>query len=80
MQGARRSVTDHDIRKYEMFATSLQTARGMPCEHVCLHMHTGQGCMSASPSLGMLGKASTVQVVSHTVANHNQVFRSKQPF
>lgn len=28
MQGARRSVTDHDIRKYEMFATSLQTARG----------------------------------------------------
>jgi len=28
MAGARRSVTDHDIRKYEMFATSLQTARG----------------------------------------------------
>eukprot|EP01010_Urceolus_cornutus_P004570 NODE_72_length_2622_cov_264.218422_g56_i0.p1 GENE.NODE_72_length_2622_cov_264.218422_g56_i0~~NODE_72_length_2622_cov_264.218422_g56_i0.p1 ORF type:complete len:698 (+),score=202.38 NODE_72_length_2622_cov_264.218422_g56_i0:350-2443(+) len=28
MTGARRSVTDHDIRKYEMFATSLQTARG----------------------------------------------------
>lgn len=28
MSGARRSVTDHDIRKYEMFATSLQTARG----------------------------------------------------
>jgi transitional endoplasmic reticulum ATPase len=28
MKGARRSVTDHDIRKYEMFATSLQTARG----------------------------------------------------
>jgi transitional endoplasmic reticulum ATPase len=28
MQGARRSVTDHDIRKYEMFATQLQTARG----------------------------------------------------
>jgi len=28
MKDARRSVTDHDIRKYEMFATSLQTARG----------------------------------------------------
>eukprot|EP01006_Ploeotia_vitrea_P045517 TRINITY_DN66947_c7_g9_i1.p1 TRINITY_DN66947_c7_g9~~TRINITY_DN66947_c7_g9_i1.p1 ORF type:complete len:803 (-),score=157.74 TRINITY_DN66947_c7_g9_i1:197-2554(-) len=28
MGGARRSVTDHDIRKYEMFAQSLQTARG----------------------------------------------------
>eukprot|EP00906_Rhabdomonas_costata_P002091 RCo003297 len=28
MMGARRSVSDHDIRKYEMFATSLQTARG----------------------------------------------------
>jgi transitional endoplasmic reticulum ATPase len=28
MAGARRSVTDHDIRKYEMFATQLQTARG----------------------------------------------------
>jgi len=28
MASARRSVTDHDIRKYEMFATQLQTARG----------------------------------------------------
>eukprot|EP01059_Diplonema_ambulator_P021984 TRINITY_DN365_c0_g1_i1.p1 TRINITY_DN365_c0_g1~~TRINITY_DN365_c0_g1_i1.p1 ORF type:complete len:795 (+),score=410.46 TRINITY_DN365_c0_g1_i1:62-2446(+) len=28
MKGARRSVSDHDIRKYEMFATSLQQARG----------------------------------------------------
>lgn len=28
MRGARRSVSDADIRKYEMFATSLQQARG----------------------------------------------------
>ena len=28
MNGARRSVSDADIRKYEMFATSLQQARG----------------------------------------------------
>ena len=28
MQGARRSVSDADIRKYEMFATSLQQSRG----------------------------------------------------
>ena len=28
MKGARRSVSDADIRKYEMFATSLQQARG----------------------------------------------------
>eukprot|EP00756_Hemistasia_phaeocysticola_P039899 Hpha_TRINITY_DN16838_c0_g3::TRINITY_DN16838_c0_g3_i3::g.151678::m.151678/K13525/VCP, CDC48; transitional endoplasmic reticulum ATPase len=28
MAGARRSVSDQDIRKYEMFATSLQQARG----------------------------------------------------
>lgn len=28
MKFARRSVTDSDIRKYEMFAQKLQTARG----------------------------------------------------
>ena len=28
MKYARRSVTDNDIRKYEMFAQKLQTARG----------------------------------------------------
>ena len=28
MRFARRSVTDGDIRKYEMFAQKLQTARG----------------------------------------------------
>ena len=28
MRFARRSVTDSDIRKYEMFAQKLQTARG----------------------------------------------------
>ena len=28
MRFARRSVTDRDIRKYEMFAQKLQTARG----------------------------------------------------
>jgi len=28
MRFARRSVTDNDIRKYEMFAQKLQTARG----------------------------------------------------
>ncbi len=28
MKFARRSVTDNDIRKYEMFAQKLQTARG----------------------------------------------------
>ncbi len=28
MQYARRSVTDADVRKYEMFAQKLQTSRG----------------------------------------------------
>lgn len=28
MRFARRSVTDNDIRKYEMFAQKLQTSRG----------------------------------------------------
>ena len=28
MRYARRSVTDNDIRKYEMFSQKLQTARG----------------------------------------------------
>ena len=28
MKFARRSVTDNDIRKYEMFAQKLQTTRG----------------------------------------------------
>ena len=28
MRYARRSVTDNDIRKYEMFAQKLQTSRG----------------------------------------------------
>lgn len=28
MKYARRSVTDNDIRKYEMFAQKLQTSRG----------------------------------------------------
>ncbi len=28
MKFARRSVTDNDIRKYEMFAQKLQTSRG----------------------------------------------------
>ena len=29
MKFARRSVTDNDIRKYEMFAQTLQTSRGI---------------------------------------------------
>ena len=29
MKFARRSVTDNDIRKYEMFAQKLQTSRGL---------------------------------------------------
>lgn len=29
MRYARRSVTDNDIRKYEMFAQTLQQSRGM---------------------------------------------------
>ncbi|CDS37465.1 transitional endoplasmic reticulum atpase [Echinococcus multilocularis] len=29
MRFARRSVTDNDIRKYEMFAQTLQQSRGM---------------------------------------------------
>jgi len=28
MKYARRSVSDHDIRKYEMFAQTLQQSRG----------------------------------------------------
>ena len=35
MKGARRSVSDHDIRKYEMFATSLQQV----CPRVQHHTH-----------------------------------------
>lgn len=29
MRYARRSVTDNDIRKYEMFSTQLQQSRGL---------------------------------------------------
>ena len=37
MKGARRSVSDHDIRKYEMFATSLQQVCSSVQEHHPLH-------------------------------------------
>ena len=32
MRFARRSVSDHDIRKYEMFAQTLQQSRGFGTE------------------------------------------------
>ncbi len=36
MKFARRSVTDNDIRKYEMFAQKLQTARGFGTSFRCV--------------------------------------------
>ena len=39
MKFARRSVTDSDIRKYEMFAQKLQTARGFG-QSFRLELHT----------------------------------------
>ena len=38
MRFARRSVTDNDIRKYEMFAQKLQTARGFGTSFRCVHV------------------------------------------
>ena len=36
MKFARRSVTDNDIRKYEMFAQTLQQSRGIGSNFRCV--------------------------------------------
>ena len=37
MRFARRSVTDADIRKYEMFSQTLQQSRGFGGDFKCVH-------------------------------------------
>lgn len=49
MRGARRSVSDADIRKYEMFATSLQQARGFG-EFKFKDAQPGGGAGGAAPA------------------------------
>ena len=39
MKFARRSVTDNDIRKYEMFAQTLQQSRGIGSNFRSLRTH-----------------------------------------
>ena len=52
MKFARRSVTDNDIRKYEMFAQTLQQSRGFGTNfrsvHCCRHLSSAR--LSASPA------------------------------
>ena len=45
MKFARRSVTDNDIRKYEMFAQTLQQSRGIGSNFRSLHTHTHAVCL-----------------------------------
>lgn len=48
MRFARRSVSDNDIRKYEMFAQTLQQSRGFGSFRYLWAVRGGQ-CGSASP-------------------------------
>lgn len=48
MRFARRSVSDNDIRKYEMFAQTLQQSRGFGSFRYLWRVRGGQ-CGSASP-------------------------------
>ena len=41
MRFARRSVTDADIRKYEMFSQTLQQSRGFGGDFKCVHALSG---------------------------------------
>ena len=41
MRFARRSVSDNDIRKYEMFAQTLQQSRGLGGGFRCVYMLAG---------------------------------------
>ena len=45
MKFARRSVTDNDIRKYEMFAQKLQTSRGFGGNFRYLNFHLYKGML-----------------------------------
>lgn len=49
MKYARRSVSDNDIRKYEMFAQTLQQSRGFGNN---FRFPTGAGSGSQNPSAG----------------------------
>lgn len=58
MKYARRSVTDADVRKYEMFAQKLQTSRGFGNEFKFDNAPgTGGGAGGAGPSGGATGFA-----------------------
>ena len=50
MRFARRSVSDNDIRKYEMFAQTLQQSRGFGsfrCVYMCMYMCVLHGCVKS---------------------------------
>lgn len=49
MKYARRSVSDNDIRKYEMFAQTLQQSRGFGNN---FRFPTGAGSSAQNPSSG----------------------------
>lgn len=49
MKFARRSVSDNDIRKYEMFAQTLQQSRGFGNN---FRFPTGSGSGAPNPSSG----------------------------
>jgi transitional endoplasmic reticulum ATPase len=53
MKYARRSVTDADVRKYEMFAQKLQTSRGFGNEFKFADAPAAQG--GAGPAVGAPG-------------------------
>lgn len=57
MRFARRSVSDNDIRKYEMFAQTLQQSRGFGSFRYLWGVRSGQ-CGSAKPLGTALGQLS----------------------
>lgn len=50
MKFARRSVSDNDIRKYEMFAQTLQQQRGFGTDFKFPGAHQGGGGSYAPPT------------------------------
>lgn len=48
MRFARRSVTDNDVRRYEMFAQNLQQSKGFGASNFSFGGASGQGALGAN--------------------------------
>merc|ERR1719217_768448 len=62
MKFARRSVSDNDIRKYEMFSQTLQQSRGFGSSFKFPEGGVGGGATPAAPAAGGGGFAATAAV------------------